>query len=269
MAQAQENPGYVDSKYLEILAERLKPIKERSYEFMHLEVGHRVLDVGCGPGTDTISISQLVGSTGIVHGIDYDVEMIEKADQRAREAGVADRIMHRHGDAISLPYESNYFHSCRSERLFQHLSQPQRVLSEMFRVTRPGGWIVVLDSDHSSLSIDTDDVDIEWRLRRFHADRLLNGYSGRQLFGLFRQQKLADIAVECFPVYITDYVLGRYMAVMDETEKKAIATGVVTEEELRKMHEKLWRADKEGTFFGYVVVIMTAGRKPWFQHQKS
>lgn len=262
MTQAQENPGYVDSKYLGILAEKLRPIKERSYALMHLEVGHRVLDVGCGPGIDTIPISKLVGSTGIVHGIDYDLEMIEKADQRAREAGVADRVMHRHGDAISLPYESDYFDSCRSERLFQHLSQPKPVLSEMFRVTRPGGWIVVLDSDHSSLSIDTADVDIEWRLRRFHADRLLNGYSGRRLFGLFRQQSLADIAVECFPIYITDYVLGRYMAAVDKTEKEAIAAGVVTKEELAEMHEKLWRADKEGTFFGYVVVIMAAGRKP-------
>ena len=262
MTQAQENPGYVDSKYLEILAEKLKPLKERSYALMHLEVGHRVLDVGCGPGTDTISLSKLVGLTGVVHGIDYDLEMIEKADRRAREAGVADRVMHRHGDAISLPYESDYFDSCRSERLFQHLSQPKRVLSEMLRVTRPGGWIVVLDSDHSSLSIDTDDVDIEWRLRRFHADRLLNGYSGRRLFGLFRQQNLADIAVECFPVYITDYVLGRYMSAMDKTEKEAMAAGAVTKEELGEMHEKLWRANKVGIFFGYIVVIMAAGRKP-------
>jgi SAM-dependent methyltransferase len=262
MTQAQENPGYVDSKYLEILAEKLKPIKERSYALMHLEVGHRVLDVGCGPGIDTIPISKLIGSTGIVHGIDYDAEMIEKADQRAREAGVADRIMHRHGDAITLPYESDYFDSCRSERLFQHLSQPQRALSEMYRVTRPGGWIAVLDSDHSSLSIDTDDVDIEWRLRRFHADRLLNGYSGRRLYGLFRQQKLAEIAVECLPICIMDYALERYMLAVDEAERKAIAVNVVTEEELGKMHEKLWRADKEGTFFSYVVVILAAARKP-------
>lgn len=239
MKQAQENPGYVDPRYLGILAEKLKPLKERSYALMHLEVGHRVLDVGCGHGTDTISLSQIVGSTGVVHGIDYDVEMIEKADQRAREAGVADRIMHKQGDAMSLPYESDYFHSCRSERLFQHLSKPMHVLAEMFRVTRPGGWIVVLDTDHGSMSIDTVDIEMEWRLRRFRADRLLNGYAGRQLFGLYRQQKLEDIAIECFPIYVTDYVLGRYMAVMDETEKEAIAAGVVTKEDLRKMHEKL------------------------------
>jgi len=112
------------------------------------------------------------------------------------------------------------------------------------------------------MSIGTVEVDIERRLRRFRTDRLLNGYAGRQLFSLYRQQKLADIAIECFPIYVTDYVLGRYKAVMDEIEKEAIAAGVVTKEELRKMHEKLWRADKKGTFFGYAVAITVAGRKP-------
>ena len=54
---------------------------------MHLQPGHAVLDVGCGPGTDTIVLAGLVGPTGRVVGVDSDAAMIAGADRRAGQAG--------------------------------------------------------------------------------------------------------------------------------------------------------------------------------------
>jgi len=71
----------------------------------------------------------------------------------------------------------------------------------MTRVTKSGGWVVVLDTDWGSLSTDSDDTDIERRLARFLAESFMpNGYSGRKLYRLFKQQNLADISFEVFPV---------------------------------------------------------------------
>jgi hypothetical protein len=132
----------------------------------------------------------------------------------------------------------------------------------MVRVTRPGGRIVVLDTDHSSVSVDSPYPDLEWRLRRFNADRFINGYAGRQLYRLFNSHKLADIEVEFFPIYVTDYALARYMTLMDRIERDAVDAGVVTEKEIQLRHEKFLQCDKKGTFFGYGIELMVTGCKP-------
>lgn len=237
------------------------PLKERSYELMHIRNGDRILDIGCGPGTDTIPLSQFVGTTGQIIGIDIDHEMIELANKKAKEANVADRVIHKHFDAESIPYNADYFDSCHSDRLFQHMLTPWRTISEMVRVTKPGGWIVVSDTDHSTMSIDSPDIDIEWKLRRFHTEMFKNGYIGRQLYRLFKQENLADIVVEIFPLFSTEYMLTRYIALLDKTEKEAISAGIITDEELKRWHNNLERSNEEGIFFCSVIMVLIAGRK--------
>jgi ubiquinone/menaquinone biosynthesis C-methylase UbiE len=228
---------------------------------MHLQTGHRVIDLGCGSGTDTIPLTEFVGPTGKVIGVDTDNQMIVTANKKAKEAGVADRVIHEHYEAMSLPYDSDYFDACRTERLFQHVLNPGMVLSEMVRITRPGGWIVAADSDHSTLSIDNSVTDIEWRMRRFRTDKFKSGYAGRQLYRLFKQQNLTDITVEIFPFFSTDYTLTRYFSLLDEAEREAIAAGIITEEELQRWHANLEQADEEGVFFASFTMILVAGRK--------
>ena len=65
-----------------------------------------------------------------------------------------------------------------------------------------------------------------------------------------------------FPIYCTEYALGRYIARLDEVEKDAIDAGVVTPEELQRWHSSLEQADKEGVFFASTCLIMVSGRKP-------
>jgi ubiquinone/menaquinone biosynthesis C-methylase UbiE len=74
--------GYVDPHRLDILAERLKQFKQRTYALMSIQPGDAVLDVGCGPGTDTLILAGLVGPAGRAVGVDSDAAMIAEADRR-------------------------------------------------------------------------------------------------------------------------------------------------------------------------------------------
>ena len=263
MSEAKENPGYVDSDYLKMAEKHTRHLKQRSYELMQVQKGHNVLDVGCGPATDTISLAQLVGSEGEVFGVDYDEEMINEAGHKAAEAGVAGWAKHKQSDAAALPFEDGYFDSCRSERLFQHLVNPEPILSEMIRVTQSGGWLVVVDIDRATISIDTPETDIERRLMRFWAEETTNnGYAGRQLNRLFTQQGLLDLTIELFGIPITNYAIARQTQLLDHTEKLAVEAGVITPDELERWRTSLKQAENGGHFFCSVNLVMIAGRKP-------
>jgi ubiquinone/menaquinone biosynthesis C-methylase UbiE len=252
--------SYIDVSYLDALAKLLVGIKQRSYEVMSVQRGDTVLDVGCGPGTDTLTLGHLVGFTGEVVGVDADQGMLAEADRRAAEAGMSGWVRHEQADAGSLPFEAGYFDACRSDRLFQHLHHPETVLHEMARVTRPGGRVVVVDTDYGTLVIDSPEIDVERRLARFRAEHMhRNGYSGRQLYRLFKRQNLADISVEIFPVFLTDYAVARQVVALDKVEALALEAGAVTAEELRRWRAGLEQAEADGCFFGSLSVVLVAG----------
>ena len=257
-----ELKGYVDPELLRVIGDLFNHIKQRSYSLMQIQLGQKVLDLGCGPGIDTIPLAQFVGKSGQVIGVDYDEAMIAEAEQRAEQIGVNAWVRHQCVDAMSLPFANDYFDSCRCERLFQHVINPAQALFEMTGVTKPGGCVVVLDTDWGSFSTDSDEIDIERRLARFLAESFLhNGYSGRKLYRLFKQQNLADISFEVFPVSTPNYVVARQATQAETVEKEAVKAGIITAKELQRWQASLEQADLEGVFFSSVNVVMLAGRK--------
>ena len=72
----EKTAGYVDSAYLHATAAHVEGAKHRSYELLRLAPGLRVLELGCGPATDTIALAEIVGPTGRVVGVDHDPEMV-------------------------------------------------------------------------------------------------------------------------------------------------------------------------------------------------
>lgn len=254
--------GYVDAEYLQVAATVTEHVKRRSYDLMRIRPGDKVLDVGCGPGTDTLALVRLVGDSGQVVGVDYDQAMITQADRAAANANVGPGVEHVHADAYALPFEPGEFDSCRSERLFEHLCHPEQALSEMVRVTKPGGSVVVVDSDWGSGSIDSLHPDIERRVIRILAQRLNNPYSGRQLYRLFRQRGLGDLVVEGFCLTILSHPLFRQLAQLDQAEAEALSAGVISSEELVRWRSGLDQAEADGTFFASCNLILVAGRRP-------
>ena len=69
-------------------------MKKESYSWMMVQPGHRVLDIGCGIGIDTVLLAERVGSSGSIVGLDASDEMIRQANERAEAAGVSDIVEH-------------------------------------------------------------------------------------------------------------------------------------------------------------------------------
>jgi ubiquinone/menaquinone biosynthesis C-methylase UbiE len=254
--------GYVDSAYLDEAAQMLSAAKRRTYELMEVQAGHRVLDLGCGPGSDTIALADLVGDTGQVHGADFDPEMVEEATARATTAGLDDRVLHRQADAAALPFDDDFFDACRSERLFQHLPDPWAGLAEMIRVTRPGGRIVVLDTDYGSVSIASEVPEVERRVAEHYHSMMNSPFAARSLYRRFKTADLDDVAVEVVPLPIDDLDVFSRTFLLDRVVREAEQAGLITNDQLRRFHADLEQAAEIGGFFASVQLLLVSGRKP-------
>lgn len=176
--------------------------RQKSLERMVLQPGQRVLDVGCGSGADTLELARVVGAGGVVHGVDYDAAMIAQAWQRSRTEDVAAWVTYHHANATALPWPDNYFDASRCDRVFQHMLDPEHAFDELLRATRPGGRVVVISGDWATLSVDSDEPDVESRRKHFVATLATdNPISGRCLRRLFTQRGLLDIQIDVHPAF--------------------------------------------------------------------
>ena len=95
-----------------------------AYLLPHLAADTRILDVGCGPGTITVDLADLV-PLGHVTGIDADAGIVEQA--RATGDG-RPNLDFTTGDVYALDYPDASFDVVHAHQVLQHLSDPVRAL---------------------------------------------------------------------------------------------------------------------------------------------
>src|SRR5829696_8161252 len=112
---------------------------------LELRPGERVLDVGVGPGFLAAEMAGEVGADGLVAGIDVSDRVLALA--KGRDAAVDLRA----GSAGSIPYPDASFDAAVSTQVLEYVADVPTALAELRRVVRPGGRILILDTDWDSI----------------------------------------------------------------------------------------------------------------------
>ncbi len=114
------------------------------WDLGRLSPGERVLDLGCGAGTDSLVAAQMVGPDGHVVGIDMTPEMLSKAKAAATELGAANAEFVE-AEAERLPFADASFDVVISNGVIDLIPDKDAVFAELHRVLQPGGRIQIAD----------------------------------------------------------------------------------------------------------------------------
>ena len=109
-----------------------------------LALGQRVLDVGCGLGGPAIALVQDAGAERVL-GIDVQQPVLDRAGERVRAAGLADRIELRRVASGPFPFPDETFDVVYVTSVICHIEDLAPFLSQCRRVLRPGGHLVGTD----------------------------------------------------------------------------------------------------------------------------
>jgi len=102
----------------------------------------KYLDVGCGTGAAVANLSLFEG-IGEAHGSDISMGMLKACEKNA--AGAGGRVRLTLSDAQKLPYRDGSFDFITCHAILHHVPHPEAVMSEVFRLLKPGGRALVFE----------------------------------------------------------------------------------------------------------------------------
>ncbi len=167
-----------------------------------LAPGMKALDAGCGPGVITSVMAEVVGRQGSVLGIELNAQRLAEARAHCAPLPQCSFIQ---GDVRKLELADNTFDYVWCQFVIEYLSQPMGAVSELIRVTRPGGRVVVSEVDALGLQNWPMSPQLEEGCQKFVAALSAVGldlHAGRKMFHLFRRAGLEQVRVHLAPLWV-------------------------------------------------------------------
>src|ERR1700683_415367 len=111
-------------------------------------VGSTVLDVGCGVGSQTITLAQRSPDARFI-SIDVSADSIDEAKRKSGEAGITN-VEFRQADIFQLPFKTASFDHVFVCFVLEHLSRPAEALAILKQLLRRDGTITLIEGDNGS-----------------------------------------------------------------------------------------------------------------------
>ncbi len=252
--QPDKSPSYFID-FLEFLDRQadIRRLRNEALTALQLTRGQKVLDLGCGIGGATFPVADITGPTGLAAGVDISSAMIEVATKRAAgRAGMEFRV----GEASAIPYPDKYFDAVRCERVFLYLPDRLGAIHEMQRVVKPGGRIVLLDTDLDSTAVYSKKLALARKMTSIVADTMPNPNSARDLPALAKEAGLKEIAVQTLAISSPHEF---FLKVMAGALEKAAQEGQVEAAEVHEFLAEQAALHARGDFFqAWLFVLVSA-----------
>ncbi len=179
-----------------------------------------VVDIGCGVGNDSRAIDAI--------GLDTSMTMLAEARRRGGAYG--------RGDVLRLPIASGSLGGVRTDRVLQHVAEPDDALAEIARVLRPGGIAVLAEPDQGTLRIDGTDPALTPAIVQFRIDSINHATLGGELASRLQTMGFTDVGRESFPIELRDSALAFGLPTWPSM---LVARGVWSEDDARQFEASI------------------------------
>jgi len=226
--------------------------------------GERVLDIGSGPGFLASEMGEAVGPAGRVYGIDLSESMIKIARERC-----ADRpwVEFQPGDARRLPFPDHHFDVAVSTQVYEYVNDMAAALSELYRVLRPGGRALILDTDWDSIVWHTADRTLMDQILAAWSEHCADPYLPRTLGLRLRRGGFQLRHQGIIPLFNPRYDPNTYSYELIKVIRKFVpGRRGITEEKAEAWAEDLRKLGEEGAYFfslnRYFFLVVKPGTDP-------
>ena len=206
-----------------------------------LAPGERVVDVGSGPGLLAVEMAAAVGPTGRVCGIDVSDSMLALARGRETAPGSAP-VEYLSGGVEHIPYPDGAFDVAVSTQVLEYVPDIPAALAEIRRVLRPGGRLLVLDTDWDSIVWRCGDRERMRRVLVAWEQHLADPHLPRRLTGELAAAGFDPDAPRVLPLLNVGFDPDTYSAGI----MAIIAAYVVGRDGLTQDEVDAWAADLRG-----------------------
>jgi ubiquinone/menaquinone biosynthesis C-methylase UbiE len=235
-------------------------VTQQVFSLLGIRPGARILDIGCGTGSDARLLAELVAPDGQVVGIDVSEVMIAQA--RARTQDMALPVAFECGDGCQLRFPDASFDGCYAIRTFQHVPDPQAMLAEMIRVMRAGGRLAIADPDHQTTVVDVVEHELIRRFLSWRSDTIRNGWIAHHLPTLAKEHGLVDVQVAPMVQVCSDYAAVECVYHYVGGVRLAQADGLFSADEADRLVASLRTAGDVGKFLSATTFFVTSGTRP-------
>jgi ubiquinone/menaquinone biosynthesis C-methylase UbiE len=237
---------HYDINYLQNSRRLLINLKERSYNFFREINNGTIIDLGCGAGNDVIELAKVIGEHVKIIGVDHDPVMLQQGKNDSKGIGNVDFIL---SEAWPLPFEDETISGLRTERVIQHLKNPEKVIQEINRILKKDHPLVIIETDWQSLSFYTEFVDIQNKVSAYLTDvKVNNGFAAKKLISYLQLSNFREIKFEIHPFVVNSLEEANEYFWIEKIVKEASEKGYIKDHEYKDFYNALQRANDENYF---------------------
>lgn len=186
--------------------EDIREMQRQYREWFDPKPGEKLLDVGCGTGTNVYALSKIVGPGGKIIGIDNSEAMLAIA----RANAAAPNVEYQLKAIEEIDFEPDSFDGVVCTQVLGYVADPLQAIRAMLFVVKPGGRVFISEADWDTLIYNVPDKDLQRKVVHCFSDHHGDGWIGRKLYSLCLQAGAASIELHPYIIQNADYSIRKY-----------------------------------------------------------